>query len=1154
MPLTRSIIFGAVTGLLLLVACTGVARVREPGGPPEPGLSQASAPTPVRAAAPPDSVTPSEAGNLQVDSAANSLSSTASPTAWFTFTLPWDDDSPTWIDASDLLLDTSGDDPAAVIDARGFVQAGANGHFVFANTGQRARFWGANLTFSANFPPCPDHPPGSGEFDDVHAAERLAARLAKLGFNAVRLHHMDNASRPQGIWNHAWQDTQQLDPVQLGRLDYLIYQLKQHGIYVDLNLHVSREFTRQDGVTGAGAFRDTRISYNKGATLFDPIMVALQQQYARQLLGHVNPYTGLAYAGDPVILTTETTNEDSFFLSFAGDGLNYDPADPQSFPEFYSRELDGWTRLSGSGPTINRLLNAGFEAGLTEWFVHTGGSAQADFGLEPEGVAGSQALRVQVTQADGDDWHVQFGQGDLALLEGQAYRLTFAARASQPTAVWGAVMRDGEPWDSLGWGEEVALTTGWVTHTVVFTATETVFGGARVSFDVGQVPLTLWFDGFRLHEVDAFRGWLGWLEERYGSTAALAAAWAPAAPVSETEMLANGSFESGLSGWTTQTLDGGGALWSLDPTQATSGTHSLKVAVTQVDGTAWHVQFWQPGLAIAAGQRYQVSFDARAGVPGEIGFSVMQAHDPWEGLGLWGTAPLSTAWSHYSAVFQATQDDADGRVSFEVGQAVRSLWFDDVSLSPYNPRGLLPGESLEGHQVARLRRDELDAFTPQRVRDTLQFYDETQAAYFAAMREAIQHTFGSRSLNTGTASYIGSLPDLRAMGALDFVDDHLYWDHPYWPGVPDWSPTGWLIHNEAWVNHPFEGLFDLAVAAVRDKPFTVTEFNQVFPNRQAVEGPLLMATFANLQDWDAVFMFAYAGDQNEYDAERVTGFFDLAGNPLATGLMPVAARLFLGRQTDPAPGQSLLTFTQAETYDSVGYGWAGSAASFLQEAKGVNPAAAFGSQLRTASFTAPAPATPTLPTSSGPAYRSAGGQLTWDVVDPERGLYTFDAPQAQGAAGFLAGREVTLANLAFRVHSPATFPADAAQFGAVTLQSQDGRPIAGSGRLLLGVFTRVENTGQVWNEDETSLDDRWGTAPALVEPVRLTVTLALSDTGGFQVWALDETGAPHHRLAHVVPTPDRVRFVVDTGSDRTLWYGVRRMRAIYLPSLQRRPR
>ncbi len=1069
-------------------------------------------------------------------------------TGWPPFALPWADDSASLISASDLLIDFAGQDPATVIDTRGFVQADDAGHFVFTNTGRRARFWGTNLTFSAAFPPCPEFPPGPDEFDDVDAAEKLAGRLAKLGFNAVRLHHMDNGSRPRGIWLSAWDNTQQIDPVQLGRLDCLVFQLKRRGIYVDLNLHVSRNFTRNDGVTAAGAFRDSRIRYNKGATLFDPVMIALQRQYAAHLLKHVNPYTGLAYTDDPVILTTETTNEDSLFLSFAHDGLNHVPGDSESLPAFYSRELDGWTAVSGTGPVFNRLLNPGFEEDLAsgDWYQYIGGAAAATFGADPDAPEGSRALRIDITRTDDADWHVQFGQGYLALLAGHDYHLSFAVRASQPTTVTGAVMRNGEPWDSLGWEADVDLTTEWVTHSITFTAGSTAFGGARVSFDVGQTPLTLWFDDFRFHEVDAFRGWLGWLEDRYVSTDPLAAAWAPSDPVPETEMLANGGFELGLTEWVTQTVGAAtAASWVVDPTQVTTGRQSLKVAVTGVDGTGWHVQFWQPGMAVTGGQKYRVSFDARADVPGTIGYSVMQDHEPWDGLGLWGSASVGTNWRSFKAVFEATRDDPDGRVGFTVGQLVRSVWFDNVSMTPYNPRGLLPGESLESNRVARLRRHEMDAYTAQRVRDTLEFYDETQAGAFAGMRDAIQNNLGSRSLNTGTASYIDSLADIRANSELDFVDNHFYWDHPSWPDVPAWSPTGWFIRNDAWVNHPFRGLFDMAVTAVQGKPFTVSEFNEVFPNRHAVEGPLIMTTFANLQDWDGVFMFAFTHDQRNYDAQRVTGYFDMAGNPVATALMPVASRLFLGQQIDPAPDESRLAFTQNDTYDSVRYGWSGSGAVFLEEARGVDPAAAFGSRLRTSSFRAALPVTPTLSTPAGPVYESAGGQLRWDVSDPARGRYLFDAPRAQGAVGFLAGRAITLSNVSLAL------PPDTAEFGAVTLQSLDDRPIAESTELLLGVFTRVENTGMVWNDDRTSLDDRWGTVPTLIEPLRATVQLSLRGASDAEVWALDETGALHHRVVHRA-WPGHVRFEVDTTADIALWYFVRRVPGIYLPRVERR--
>jgi len=1097
-------------------------------------------------------------------------------TGWFPFVLPWDDAAPTLTDASDLLLDAAGQDPASLIDVRGRVVTTADGHFAFSNTGRRARFWGTNLTFSAAFPPSPDYPPAPGEFGDVHAAEKLASRLAKLGFNAVRLHHMDHSGRPAGIWLDPWQDTLALDPVQLGRLDYLIYQLRRHAIYVDLNLHVSRQFTLNDGVTDADRFDQTHSPYNQGATLFDPVMIALQQRYVGQLLAHVNPYTGLAYRDDPAIFTVETTNEDSFGRSFAGDALNFDPADPRSFPAFYSQELDGWSRLSAAGPRINRLRNPGFEAGFDDWHLWVAGASQAAAETAAGGLAGGQALRVAVTQSDGVPWHVQLIQAGLALQEGRAYRLSFAARGDAPGTVYAAVMRDAAPWDALGWSAALNLTTSWVTRTVEFTATETVFGQARVSFDLGATTGVYWFDQFSFQEVDAFRGWQGWLEDRYGSTAALAAAWAPASAAPETELLANGSFEAGQTAWDTSLHEAARATWTVDATTATSGTHSLRVDVTQVDGIDWHVQLGQGGLAVQTGQRYRLRFDARASAAGAIGANVKQNHAPWGGLGLWGTAELTTAWQTFEFIFRATADDADAQVGFDIGQAVLVIWFDAVSLTPYNPVGLLPGESLEAGNVRRIRRTELEAFTPQRLRDTLHFYDDVQRAYFTEMRSVIRSVFSGLEpsgglvrereqpakassptrqatilgleaerlasgfpLNTGTAS--DNLTDISAMADLDFVDNHYYWDHPWWLGVPAWSPTGWIISNQAWVNSPFAGLFDTAVAAVKGKPFTVTEFNQPFPNRYAVEAPIFFATVGAFQDWDGVFQFDYASDQNDYDATRVMNFFDLAGNPLATAMMPVAARLFLGGAIAPAPAQTDLSFTRAERYDSAAYGWSGGLGDFLRQAKGAADAALFGGRLRIADLDAATPVTPSLPAPAGPIYRSAGGQLTWDVSDPARGVFTFDGPQAQGAVGFMAGRSVALANLALAV-SPNT-----AQFAAVTLQSRDGLPLATSTAMLLGVFTRVENTGQVWNAGETSLDDRWGAAPALIEPISLTLTLTVTNPAAVQLWALDATGAKLAAIPMQVVGPAQAWFTINTAVSGSVWYAAGRRQRTLLP-------
>ena len=60
---------------------------------------------------------------------------------------------------------------------------------------------------------------------------------------------MDNVDWGQdsSIWDYSYKDRQHISTAQLDKLDYLVAQLKKQGVYVNLNLHVSRQFSEADG-------------------------------------------------------------------------------------------------------------------------------------------------------------------------------------------------------------------------------------------------------------------------------------------------------------------------------------------------------------------------------------------------------------------------------------------------------------------------------------------------------------------------------------------------------------------------------------------------------------------------------------------------------------------------------------------------------------------------------------------------------------------------------------------------------------------------------------------------------------------------------------------------------------------------------------------
>lgn len=221
----------------------------------------------------------------------------------------------------------------------GFVRV-ENGRFV-TDAGP-IRFHGTNLTGPANFP----------EYKD---SEHLAARLARFGINCVRLHYMDADygnflnEEQAGIFTDDPTTQRNLDPDQLDRMDYLVAQLKERGIYVNMNLHVARKLDERDGFTGY----DQRPHLDKGVDNFEPRMIELQKEYAKDLLTHVNPYTGLSYIDDPCVAMIEINNENGLLH-------RYHRGDIDRLPEPYIGELqDQWNHwLNKKYPSTESVINA----------------------------------------------------------------------------------------------------------------------------------------------------------------------------------------------------------------------------------------------------------------------------------------------------------------------------------------------------------------------------------------------------------------------------------------------------------------------------------------------------------------------------------------------------------------------------------------------------------------------------------------------------------------------------------------------------------------------------------------------------------------------------------------------------------------------------
>jgi hypothetical protein len=231
----------------------------------------------------------------------------------------------------------------------GFIRE-SGGHL--AHDGKRFRIWGVNIVGFVK---------GSALLPPKDQSPVWAAELGRLGINCVRFHFLDRTTSeiPKGLIDGTRTDSRAFDKDQLDRLDYFIYQLKQRGIYSDLNLNVGRNYKPGDEVP------DSRlIGVAKAMTYVGPRLVELQREYARLLLTHYNPYTRSEYRNEPAIAIVELVNENSVLEFWMRNWLRGElkpgvPRNQLDFTPYYAQILDTqyneWLQKHMTAADLERL-------------------------------------------------------------------------------------------------------------------------------------------------------------------------------------------------------------------------------------------------------------------------------------------------------------------------------------------------------------------------------------------------------------------------------------------------------------------------------------------------------------------------------------------------------------------------------------------------------------------------------------------------------------------------------------------------------------------------------------------------------------------------------------------------------------------------------
>jgi hypothetical protein len=395
-----------------------------------------------------------------VTMAAEQPSTTAAGAAMFPFSLPADAVTEGVTDLS-FLNDKPADELVTVRD----------GHFCAG--GKRIRFWTALIIGCACFP----------SHDD---ATLVARRLASRGFNQVRIHLIDCYYAPSGLFDPAHKGELRILPEQLEKLDFLIAELKRHGLYVELpvngqhwrNVSGATEYPGMDGQKFA--------SFSSGVPLWSDEFLTAEKQFARDFFGHVNPYTGKAYTEEPGVSTMEIINENGLICGWRGGHLR------KSWPAAMIADLQThWNGyLKSRYATTERLRRAWAEGQIpadprqmlrdgdlgedaAAWRLQVVKPSTATIErFDRGGPESGPCLTLASDRASKQMAFVILHQNGLAIEKGCRYKLSFMARAdvkadSSLKLVVGVSMNHA-PWTGLGLGESVEVGGQWREVTLLF--------------------------------------------------------------------------------------------------------------------------------------------------------------------------------------------------------------------------------------------------------------------------------------------------------------------------------------------------------------------------------------------------------------------------------------------------------------------------------------------------------------------------------------------------------------------------------------------------------------------------------------------------------------------------------------------------------------
>ena len=616
----------------------------------------------------------------------------------------------------------------------------------------------------------------------------------------------------------------------------------------------------------------------------------------------------------------------------------------------------------------------------------------------------------------------------------------------------------------------------------------------------GESPgagIAAWPEPFRTEFRDK---WNAWLTKKYGNDASLRSAW-----IGPTTQLGP-SITTASKQWSWENQSNGDVKFKQSGGTPTSSP-TLEAEINTNPGPDWHVQAHVGGLNLESGKIYTVRFSAKADRPTAFGISSRLDKQDWRFLGLSGTATLGTSLRSYQFTFRVANTEPNhSRVGLVLGLSRGKITVENFQVLPGNAGDQMP----EGQSLTERNIEFPPASESQRSWDWAEFLAATEKSFSDRMRTFIRKDLGFEKTNLIDSQIAwGGLTAVSREADSNYADNHAYWNHPTFLDG-DWSTKSYRVDRKPLVdalasNHGT--LPDLASQRVLGRPYSISEYDHPAPSDFVSEMMPLYATFAAFQDWDAIYTFVYEPTGMANAHEGIVEFFDQNANTAKSAFFPASAIVFRRQLLPVATQTNAVTLSETPWRPNFQASDAWSASGGLPNT--------LASRIGLAIGKAPIKAR-TSPEASLKITPGNGGSI-----------YCADAPKVKAVAGFVGGNTVNLHDVSF------TFGSFGFNFAGLMLVPIDGDNLEVSGRLLLTLVGRVENSGMEWNAERNSVSDHWGTGPVRAEDVPCTVRLRTS--GPRKVYALNPKG---ERLKEIDARYNGNILTFDTGRANSVWFEI----------------